>query len=49
MQGCRRLAEVGRRQFLKRGGTAVAGAVAAAVAPAGRAKAATALARVDYP
>jgi arsenite oxidase small subunit len=49
MQGCRRLVELGRRQFLKGGGTAVAGAVAAAVAPAGRATAATALARVDYP
>ena len=49
MSGCRKLVEVGRRQFLKGSGTAAAGAVAAAVTPAARAKAAPALARVDYP
>ena len=49
MAGCGRLVELGRRQFLKGSGTAAAGAVAAAVAPAGPAKAAPALARVDYP
>lgn len=49
MAECGRLVELGRRQFLKGSGTAAAGAVAAAVAPAGPAKAAPALARVDYP
>jgi arsenite oxidase small subunit len=47
MSGCRKLVELGRRQFL-RGGAATA--VAAATLPAARAKAAaTAAARVDYP
>jgi arsenite oxidase small subunit len=49
VSGCQRLVELGRRQFLKGSGTAAAGAVAAAVAPAERAKATPALARVDYP
>ena len=49
MQGCRRLVEIGRRQFLKGGGAAAAGAVASAVAPASGARATPALARVDYP
>jgi arsenite oxidase small subunit len=49
MQGCRRLVEVGRRQFLKGGGTMAAGAVAATVAGAPRAKATPAPARVTYP
>ena len=49
MKGCHRLVEVGRRQFLKGGGAAAAGAVAAAVAPAPAAKATPAPARVAYP
>jgi arsenite oxidase small subunit len=49
MQGCRRLVEVGRRQFLKGSGSMAAGAVAASVAGATRAKATPAPARVDYP
>jgi arsenite oxidase small subunit len=49
VSGCQRLVELGRRQFLKGSGTAAAGAVAAAVAPAGRSQAAPALARVNYP
>jgi arsenite oxidase small subunit len=49
VSGCQRLVELGRRQFLKGSGTAAAGAVAAAVAPAGRGQATPALARVDYP
>ena len=49
MQGCRRLVEVGRRQFLKGSSTLAAGAVAASVAGARRATATPALARVDYP
>ena len=49
MSGCHRLVELGRRQFLKGSGTAAAGAVIAGVAPAGRAVAQPALARVNYP
>jgi arsenite oxidase small subunit len=49
MQGCRRLVEVGRRQFLKGGGTMAAGAVAASMAGATTAKATPAPARVTYP
>jgi arsenite oxidase small subunit len=49
MQGCRRLVEVGRRQFLKGSGTMAAGALAASVAGATRAQATPAPARVDYP
>jgi arsenite oxidase small subunit len=52
MQGCRTLVELGRRQFLKGGGAAAAGAIAgtvAGVAPAQAAPAAPALARVTYP
>lgn len=45
MRGCRNLVDVGRRQFLKGGGAVAAGVV---VAP-GRAHAALAPARVDYP
>jgi arsenite oxidase small subunit len=47
MQGCRRLVEVGRRQFLKGSGSMAAGAVAASVAR--RAAATPAPARIDYP
>ena len=49
MQGCRKLVEVGRRQFLKGSGTMAAGAVAASVAGGRRATATPAPARVDYP
>lgn len=49
MQGCKRLVEIGRRQFLRGSGAIAAGAAAAAVAPAGRAGATPALARVTYP
>ena len=49
MQGCRKLVEVGRRQFLKGSGTMAAGAVAASVAGARRATATPAPARVTYP
>ncbi len=48
MAACRNMVELGRRQFLKRGGVGVAGAAAAAVVtqPARKAQAA---ARVEYP
>ena len=48
MTACRGMVELGRRQFLKRGGVGVAGAAAAAVVtqPARKAHAA---ARVEYP
>lgn len=49
MQACRRLVGVGRRQFLKGGGTMAAGAVAASVAGTNQAAATPALARVTYP
>lgn len=49
MQGCRSLVELGRRQFLKGGASATAGAVAATLAPQREARATPALARVDYP
>jgi arsenite oxidase small subunit len=49
MQGCRTLVELGRRQFLKGGGAATAGAIAGTVAGAAPAQAAPALARVSYP
>lgn len=45
---CNRLVDVGRRQFLKGGALATAGAVVAVVATPEQAKA-RALARVDYP
>jgi len=45
---CNRLVDVGRRQFLKGGALATAGAVAAVVATPEQARA-RALARVDYP
>jgi arsenite oxidase small subunit len=47
MQGCRRLVEVGRRQFLK--GSGAAAAVAVSAASSRRAAATPAPARVNYP
>jgi len=48
MQGCRRLVDVGRRQFLRGGALAAAGAAASTLAPTeGSAKPLPA--RVDYP
>src|ERR687891_2643325 len=49
MRECRRLVEVGRRQFLKGSGIATAGAVASAVVPPGPARATPAPARITYP
>jgi arsenite oxidase small subunit len=48
MTGCRKMADVGRRQFLRGGALATAGAAAATMMP-GAAKAKPAPARVDYP
>lgn len=48
MKGCDRLVEVGRRQFLRGGALATAGAAASTVLP-GEAKAKPAPARVEYP
>ncbi len=48
MSRCAKLVDVGRRQFLKGGSLAAAGAATAAAFPATQAKAAG-LARVDYP
>jgi arsenite oxidase small subunit len=49
MRECRRLVEVGRRQFLKGSGAAAAGVVAATVAASAPARATPAPARIDYP
>jgi arsenite oxidase small subunit len=49
MNGCRRLAEVGRRQFLRGSAAAAAGAVAGTMARPPAANAAVGLARVEYP
>jgi arsenite oxidase small subunit len=49
MQGCRNLDNVGRRQFLKGGGAAAAGAVVGTMAGASGARATPAPARVTYP
>jgi arsenite oxidase small subunit len=49
MDRCNRLVDVGRRQFLRGGAVAAAGAVTATVLPAGQAKAGPAPAIVDYP
>ena len=49
MTGCQKLVELGRRQFLRGGTVAAAGAVAASVVPTGPARAAVPAARVDYP
>jgi len=48
MTKCNRMAEIGRRHFLRGGGVAAAGVAASAIA-AGNAHAAPALARVNYP
>lgn len=48
MKGCNKLVDVGRRQFLRGGAMATAGAVAATVVPS-EAKAKPLPARVDYP
>lgn len=48
MSRCDRLVDVGRRQFLRGGAVAAAGAAASTVAPASTSKAAV-RARVDYP
>lgn len=48
MKRCNKLADVGRRQFLRGAGVATAGAAAAAIVPQ-RAEAKAALARVNYP
>ena len=48
MTACRRLVDIGRRQFLRGGGTALA-AAAAAAGVGSSAKAAPAAARVSYP
>jgi arsenite oxidase small subunit len=49
MNECPKLVELGRRQFLRGGATAVAGAAAATVVISAPAKAALPGARVDYP
>lgn len=49
MPKCDRLVDVGRRRFLRGGGVAAAGGLAAAIVPAGSAQATPALARVAYP
>ena len=48
MKGCQRIVDAGRRQFLRGGALATAGAAAASVMP-GPAKARPMPARVDYP
>ena len=49
MQGCKRLVEVGRRQFLKGGGATVAGVASVTVGAAAARASTPARARVDYP
>ncbi len=49
MKRCSKMVDIGRRQFLRGGAVAAAGAAAASVAPAGQAHAATGMALVDYP
>ena len=49
MERCKRLVDVGRRQFLRGGALAAAATATAAALPATPATAQTALARVDYP
>jgi len=46
---CKKLADVGRRQFLRGGALATAGVAVAAVAPAQHAEAARPMAQIDYP
>jgi arsenite oxidase small subunit len=49
MERCNRLVDAGRRQFLRGGAVAAAGAAAAVSLPATQAKAAPGLALVEYP
>jgi arsenite oxidase small subunit len=49
MQRCNKLVDIGRRQFLRGGAFAAAGAAAAVTLPAAPAKAAPGLALVEYP
>ena len=49
MERCNKLVEIGRRQFLRGGALAAAGAAAAVTLPVSRAKAAPGLALVEYP
>ncbi|MBP2316488.1 arsenate reductase (azurin) small subunit [Azospirillum soli] len=49
MAGCQKLVELGRRQFLRGGAVAAAGAAAASVVPTGPADASVPAARVSYP
>jgi len=49
MDRCNKLVDVGRRQFLRGGALAAAGAATAVTLPATPARAQAALARVDYP
>ncbi|MFZ2099858.1 MAG: arsenate reductase (azurin) small subunit [Oricola sp.] len=49
MSRCSKMVDIGRRQFLRGGALAAAGAATAAALPAGQAKAAPGLALVDYP
>lgn len=49
MSRCRKMVDLGRRQFLKGGAVAAAGAAGAAVLPSNAAKAAPANAVLDYP
>jgi len=49
MSRCTKMVDVGRRQFLRGGAVAVAGAASATVLPARSAKAATVAALVEYP
>ncbi|MBM2294887.1 arsenate reductase (azurin) small subunit [Sulfitobacter pseudonitzschiae] len=46
---CNRLVDAGRRQFLRGGAMATAGAAVAAISPAQQAQASPALAQIDYP
>ncbi len=49
MSRCRKMVDLGRRQFLKGGGVAAAGVVATTVLPTSSAKASPANAQIDYP
>ncbi|KEJ94081.1 arsenite oxidase small subunit [Pseudosulfitobacter pseudonitzschiae] len=49
MMKCNRLVDAGRRQFLRGGAMATAGAAVAAISPAQQAQASPALAQIDYP
>lgn len=49
MTRCTKMVDIGRRQFLRGGAIAAAGAATASVIPASEARAATAMALVEYP